>query len=101
MGEDVEAQQQGAGGEDASVPSTKTVIMQSKGVPACESLMVPPHASVPFAGPPCSVKWRVLCGAGALIVAFRGTEATNLLNWQTNIRVNMRQHERLGGAAPA
>ena len=35
--------------------------------------------------------------AGAIVVAFRGTEATNLLNWQTNITINMTCRDGLGG----
>lgn len=35
--------------------------------------------------------------AGATIAAFRGTEATNLLNWRTDIQINMTLHKNLGG----
>ena len=31
------------------------------------------------------------------MVSFRGTEATNLLNWQTNITINMTCRDGLGG----
>eukprot|EP00208_Stichococcus_sp_RCC1054_P003189 CAMPEP_0206136652 /NCGR_PEP_ID=MMETSP1473-20131121/1891_1 /ASSEMBLY_ACC=CAM_ASM_001109 /TAXON_ID=1461547 /ORGANISM="Stichococcus sp, Strain RCC1054" /LENGTH=812 /DNA_ID=CAMNT_0053529351 /DNA_START=361 /DNA_END=2799 /DNA_ORIENTATION=- len=34
---------------------------------------------------------------GGIIIAFRGTEATNLLNWRTNITINMTRHKTLGG----
>lgn len=37
------------------------------------------------------------CVAGGIIIAFRGTEATNLLNWRTNITINMTRHKTLGG----
>ena len=30
-------------------------------------------------------------------MAFRGTEATNLLNWRTNLTINMTRHRSLGG----
>ena len=30
-------------------------------------------------------------------MSFRGTEATNLLNWQTNITINMTARDGLGG----
>ena len=38
--------------------------------------------------------------AGALVACFRGTEATNLLNWQTNITINMTCRDGLGGGLP-
>jgi hypothetical protein len=37
------------------------------------------------------------CHIGATIASFRGTEATNLLNWRTDIQINMTIHENLGG----
>ena len=39
--------------------------------------------------------------AGALVACFRGTEATNLLNWQTNITINMSCRDGLGGGPSA
>lgn len=44
-----------------------------------------------------SSKAIVLRSAGATIIAFRGTEATNLLNWRTNLTINMTAHRLLGG----
>lgn len=44
-----------------------------------------------------SSKGIVLRSPGGMIIAFRGTEAFNLLNWRTNFTINMTRHRRLGG----
>lgn len=44
-----------------------------------------------------ATKVIILRTPGATIASFRGTEATNLLNWRTDIQINMTLHENLGG----
>ena len=91
------------------VPSTKAVVLQSPSEYHCALRDTKPVVSC--TGQPAAQALQAdssqhtantahsasAAGAGAIVVSFRGTEATNLLNWQTNITINMTTREGLGG----